>query len=581
MINSGFANATQLAIHNSLSSLSPKNAPIETFTDVDTEEISKIFENTKEDFQTNLVDEIDASHGLYQPDSLNERLNNLFTKVKEAENIEHLSIEDGVLTVTMDENFKNWQRENKIDSVDDVMMVHCTNFLPKNGVILSSAEGGKIITANITGYDGKKTKETPALLHRNTVHFVLNSAVLSNTGGDWTNTKFVILEPYKYHQDEFINAKLCEADGRKFMSGNSDAYTRQSVKLENPILLVEDSEYDKIKNNPDIANQFSIVKFKGIYSECAKVLLDKLGYPVFNMDPNSGEHFRSNEKFAEKILTDRDRSYNYVCNDEYDGTSNKIVDLNTLNKMYKTFSYNFGVTEQKISDQIAPKLDSKFVTFMTTIKPLDDNSYQFMDDNETLDMIYHQEKIDAESYEHVYELIKFQDSLESNPNASFQVTLSRYDDIDSIMAENPDFQILDRKEIKNQILYTIGLSNSNVNSVEAFQKVESIQDSLKNVKPKPQESYTVSDVFYDREKMRLLGDWVKHNVPENCKIGWVSEELCLSLPYNQKQENMLKLNGIKYEYDESNQKLVIKVSEKNDKIVQAVENIQNIVSKIE
>lgn len=91
---------------------------------------------------------------------------------------------------------------------DDIYMVHCTNFFPKNHKILSTYDGNRIYSKKIT--NGKVSKNCITRSHRHTVHFSLNS-VVANTGdgrGSWDDVNMIVVEPYKYHKNEFLRALI-------------------------------------------------------------------------------------------------------------------------------------------------------------------------------------------------------------------------------------------------------------------------------------------------------------------------------------------------------------------------------------
>lgn len=93
------------------------------------------------------------------------------------------------------------QNASQVDRKAKVL-VHCTNFFPKDKVILSSYDGGKL-NARKMEYRGVK-KRMNALHHRHEVHFTMNNRVENTSAGEgnWDSPIYMIIERYDAHQDE-------------------------------------------------------------------------------------------------------------------------------------------------------------------------------------------------------------------------------------------------------------------------------------------------------------------------------------------------------------------------------------------
>ena len=106
------------------------------------------------------------------------------------------SVKDNMLVIT-DSHETKWKRMSYADNeykYDDFVMVHSTDFFPKDGKILTCYDGNKT-GKTLIEYKGV-VKEVQVLIHRHTVHFTLNSMVQNVAGGfgAWNNQNFIIVE---------------------------------------------------------------------------------------------------------------------------------------------------------------------------------------------------------------------------------------------------------------------------------------------------------------------------------------------------------------------------------------------------
>ena len=88
--------------------------------------------------------------------------------------------------------------------IENVYMVHLTDFFPKNHRILSTYDGNKISSKDKEGNEivvslngNKKSVIVPS--HRHTVHFTLNTVVeqAKDGAGDWSDCPIAVIEPFK------------------------------------------------------------------------------------------------------------------------------------------------------------------------------------------------------------------------------------------------------------------------------------------------------------------------------------------------------------------------------------------------
>lgn len=123
------------------------------------------------------------------------------------------TIEEGktfILTEDMiDVGIKNIDKP--IRSLDDLVMVHKTNYFPY-GAVKTPFETKKTadwpIKCTIDGEE--KTYIIPFKSYRNTAHFCLNGAVESHTYGGWDETKYAIFMPLAKNKDKIIAGTECD-----------------------------------------------------------------------------------------------------------------------------------------------------------------------------------------------------------------------------------------------------------------------------------------------------------------------------------------------------------------------------------
>jgi hypothetical protein len=165
-------------------------------------------------------------------------------------------------------------------SLNDIALVHATEFFPTDGIIKSSKEAQVVHNKEIE-INGKK-KNVSSYSHRDSVHFALNGKVSSHTYGNWDKCQFIIIEPIKYHMD-VINAISPE-----------DTWTNGSVKLSSEaVILVDEKEYTKLDKKS--IEEYKIIKSKGDNKICVDKMLLLLGYKPQNIGMNNwlGENYNN------------------------------------------------------------------------------------------------------------------------------------------------------------------------------------------------------------------------------------------------------------------------------------------------
>ena len=101
--------------------------------------------------------------------------------------------------------------DKPIKSIEDLVMVHKTNFFPY-GAIKTQYETGladkKTYKCVINGEE--KIFHIPYRSYRNTAHFCLNGAVESHAYGSWDGAKYAILMPLAKNKDKIVAGTECD-----------------------------------------------------------------------------------------------------------------------------------------------------------------------------------------------------------------------------------------------------------------------------------------------------------------------------------------------------------------------------------
>ncbi len=212
--------------------------------------------------------------------------------------------------------------ESNVPLTDEEVIVHCTNFFPKNKTILNNYDGNKYVKTTAS-YDGV-CKEVDVLSHRHSVHFARNG-VVESTGdgyGTWEQPKYIIIEPFEPHKNQFVGL------------GYNDSWTHGSVKFEGkPIMLVREDAYNEIPLEEH--NNYTIMKYNGNYVECARNALKTLGIKEHYLDPNGPEHSNSYDMAVEKNLDTRNVAINYIKDNVWNGKDKIVLNEEELHDLYE------------------------------------------------------------------------------------------------------------------------------------------------------------------------------------------------------------------------------------------------------
>ena len=410
------------------------------------------------------------------------------------------------------------------------LVVHCTDFFPKNGKLLCNYDGNKPIKTEIE-FNGV-SKEIKGISHRHTCHFIINNVVISHAYGNWDQKKFVIIEPLEPHKNQFVSLN------------NGDAFTYGSLDLQKPILLVREDCYNEIPQN-EISN-FNIIKYKGRYDNCTLNILRILGIPIKYFDENNPTHYLSVEMQTENILNDRDLCINYLKNNNWDGKSNVILSEKDIFNLYDIVKSSKGndyfkrafenLTNLKVEElNILQNTNIDFICYMTIfgIEKVS-NGYTFKND----DSIY-------------YIFDKFQDKTNQQLTKDEKITLysSIYSsvDIQEMQKLYEQYETYKQQsEISNKSNNIPDLSSMSTKSLFEFENIE--------IAKRVVESLEKSD------EIKI------HLTQSGCEI--VIKDLASK--YN---NEYLESNGVKYKIDDyANNFLIITQTI-------AADNVQEMIDK--
>lgn len=101
--------------------------------------------------------------------------------------------------------------DKPIKSIEDLVMVHKTNFFPYGAVKTPYETGLSSQRTYECVIDGKeKNFCIPYRVYRNTAHFCLNGAVESHAYGSWDGVKYAILMPLAKNKDKIVAGTECD-----------------------------------------------------------------------------------------------------------------------------------------------------------------------------------------------------------------------------------------------------------------------------------------------------------------------------------------------------------------------------------
>lgn len=322
-------------------------------------------------------------------ESLQEKNSELLKSIEESKIKNYFKLEDDKIIVT-DYNEKGPESSIPFDEKEKKVLVHCTDFFPKNKTILSNYDGGKAIKKRIS-YRGIE-KDVLFLSHRHEVHFTINARV-TNTGageGNWDNSNFMIIDNYDIHKSEIESLD------------SSDSWTKgTSVSLsDDAVVMVRIQDKDNLPISTNELSNYNVVYYDGNPKQCLENFLKVNEYKLFKTDANCGSHNRSTRAKQEIISDNRDMAINFLKDNTYDGKQDILLSEADILMIcdIALSSYQIQLTEIFDFDKIKSMLYTlisdeekwKFVNLAkfvvsTGIKPTDNGCYTFKRDDEILD----------------------------------------------------------------------------------------------------------------------------------------------------------------------------------------------------
>ena len=350
----------------------------------------------------------------------------LYEQGKEKETPEFLQEKDGMLIVT-DQVSKDrrpiveqsWNKASK-DS-KNLVLVHSTDFFPKDHKILSAYDGNMKISKDTT-YKGV-TKRTEALSHRHTVHFTVNNRVRNTSlgNGTWDNPSYIIIDDYDAHKDKMDPNT----------SGASDRWTDgKSVELsKNAVIMVNLEDKDKIPLNQEEIKKYNIIYYQGEPTDCLQNFLKMNNYDIIKTERNDPTHFHSLRKKQEIVLSNRDHAINYIKNNTYFSKEPPTFSEEEIAEIINV-GINIGVPEsvymEKFKEKWKKLLDkddkaedfNKVADFVvgSGIVKTEDGNYTFKSDEKILEDIVNlkdnKELPDSVDFNQIYKLYKAQQEID-------------------------------------------------------------------------------------------------------------------------------------------------------------------------
>lgn len=236
---------------------------------------------------------------------LKSRKESLEKAYKEYEDVsEYLEIKDGNLVITdkSNEELPKFNLSNeKFKNEPNKILVHVTNFFPKNHTILNQYSANVIGRTEVK-YNGFKEK-VPHIFHRHTIHFTVNTVVSSHELGNWDDCRFVIIDGYKEHENELHGSR-------------NDTWIINNVNLsKNATILVNINDKEKLKN--ENLEDYNIIYYDGERDKCFDNYLRLNQYKKIAREARDGGHYNSISMQQEKMCNKRDAILNFISNNKY------------------------------------------------------------------------------------------------------------------------------------------------------------------------------------------------------------------------------------------------------------------------
>ena len=299
--------------------------------------------------------------------------NNL-EKCKEAKTLKEMGVgfldaiefleKNNIPVIFTEEDKKIIDQECDYTKLEDLILVHRTNYSPTSSKIKSDKEACATVSSKIT-LNGKEY-EFPVELDRNTVHFAINGEVSEHIEGNaWNSMKYTVMIPFVDVPREQIIAARQE-----------DTYTRGGVNLtDNSWIICPKQEREKIKSqNPEVR----VIGYEGENAkDCAPAILSAIGYKAEEIGMHSWLDDFDNEKFRE-LVVEKENFYSGIHAESKEAQEEEL--LNNINWVVAAFNViknNHLVEKEEDIDQINEQLE-EYDVYMGTLGTLSKDELQIL-----------------------------------------------------------------------------------------------------------------------------------------------------------------------------------------------------------
>ena len=265
--------------------------------------------------------------------------------------------------VTYYEMYNPRGRKREIKGIEDLICVHKTKFAPNDSRIKSSKEVGATVNSEIQ-INGR-TYNYSYLAPRNTVHFSVNDEVASHGYGQWDDTKYAILIPFK----DIPRGQIKQA-------ASMDTYTEGGVNLtENSWIICPKDEIDEVQQrNPNV----HVIGYEGEnVSKYSPALISALGYKAESVGMwawlDEKDQAKYNEIMEKEGLTMTPHSFSEDKENEV-----KLAAMNKAIAIFRTIKQNNLVKNlediEKILEEVEKMSYPSFESLMFTAIGYDMNN---------------------------------------------------------------------------------------------------------------------------------------------------------------------------------------------------------------
>ena len=251
-------------------------------------------------------------------------------------------LEANGITPILDESDREiFERPRNYQSKNDLIMVHKTDFIPKNNRLSTQKEAGveRNLKVNLDGKD----YEFSYLIERDTVHTSMNDEVSSHMFGEWDHCRYTVLQPFAEVANEKIGATV-----------PNDTYTKGGIDLTaNAWILCPANQVDEVKKeNPSV----HVLGYQGENSAgLAAPFLSQLGYRAEKVGMWGWEDEQSQNQFFQ--LAEKENLKVQQHNDSVESeTEDYLIACNKTISIMKMLRENNLINNLEDYQRIKPQL---------------------------------------------------------------------------------------------------------------------------------------------------------------------------------------------------------------------------------